>query len=78
MTWHMLALGNCEECETAELLLGGAGETETLAMILIISTSTSVKLSQFLIFTSIEYNGLVSHLKGKSNSEGAALPRIVH
>lgn len=23
MTWHMLALGNCEECETAELLLGG-------------------------------------------------------
>lgn len=23
VTWHMLALGNCEECETAELLLGG-------------------------------------------------------
>lgn len=23
VTWHMLALGNCEECETAGLLLGG-------------------------------------------------------
>lgn len=40
MTWHTLALGDCEECETAELLFGGVWGTKTLAMILITSIST--------------------------------------